>query len=437
MSKKYTSVSNKFFLYIVEKYFDSTNNICKLNTIYSQKYLYFSIDKTDFNKFIFFIDVLTKTLMPDYMKMEFINIFNKVQKVNYALNKLAFLYKYKKSKIVVDHDLCLNKLDLNNKLTFCLYQDKNKYLFNLNEIVKVIVIALIHSPSFFSEPLVSKNPYNNVPFNKSTLYNIYFTLKMKNMKIHEIFYKFFLENFDLTNFKKYNEHLIREYAIDSYIKNLSEQNTYDSILSMLIEYNKFVNLKDRFKFSSNFPRNKIIQAFKPFLNLYYKSKYSLIQIIKSNSTKYLFATLFKFRKLNYCFGRKMYTLEIKYVGFSKKFVTVMYYYDSFKTVELRKPNFLNSHLLSNEENIDVLLSSLYHNWNINYNQILTNNENIYYPISDNDNEQEEEQDEDEEEDEEEQLQEEQIINDDEDTDEETTQDINQDIYEDSDEDNDS
>ena len=111
-----------------------------------------------------------------------------------------------------------------------MYQGNNRYLFNINEIVKTIITSLINSPLFFSEPLVSKNPYNNIPLNKSTLYNIYFTLQRKNIKIHELFYKFFLQNFNLTDFKKYNEHLIREYAIDNYIKNSSDEIIYNSIL---------------------------------------------------------------------------------------------------------------------------------------------------------------------------------------------------------------
>ena len=67
--------------------------------------------------------------MTENMKNEFINKFNKIQRVYHILNRFKFLYKYKKSKIIVDSDLCLNKLDINHYLTFCLYQDDNRYLF--------------------------------------------------------------------------------------------------------------------------------------------------------------------------------------------------------------------------------------------------------------------------------------------------------------------
>ena len=388
---------NKFFLYIIEKYLGFSNNTfiinndnknININKNSVQRYIYqrfFNRETYNYNKFKFYMETLKNTFMTENMKNEFINKFNKIQRVYHILNKFKFLYKYKKSKIIVDSDLCLNKLDINNHLTFCLYQGNNRYLFNINEIVKIIITSLINSPLFFSEPLVSKNPYNNIPLNKSTLYNIYFTLQRKNIKIHDLFYKFFLQNFNLSDFKKYNEHLIREYAIDNYIKNSSDEIIYNSILSMLVEYNKMVNKKNRIKFCFDFPTDKIILAFKPFLNLYYKSKYSLIKTLKSNSSKYLFAHLFKFKKINTCFGKKLYKLETKYTNFIKKTTAVMYYFDTINKIKLNDSNFLESHLTWDEENIDVVLNSLYTTNNIDYGETEYSH-NLYYPIQEDENE---------------------------------------------------
>ena len=384
-------MSNNFFSHIIKTICDFSNtpfDVCNKNVV--QAYLFncfFNKKLYNYNKFNFYIDTLKNKLMPDFMKNEFINNFIKIQRIYHIFNKLAFLYKCKKSKIIVDTDLCLNKLDINHYLTFCLHQDNKNYLFNINEIIKLIVTALINSPLFFSEPLVSKNPYNNIPFNKSTLYNIYFTLQRKNIKIHELFHKFFLENFDLTSFKKYNEHLIREYAIDNYIKNSQDHDIYNVILSMLIEYNKLVHKKDRYKFCHNFPKDKIILAMKPFISLYYRSKFSLITIIKNNSYKYLIVNLIKFKKNNKCFGRKIYKVETYYINFLKKTKLVMFYYDTFNKINLNVSNFLNSHLLCNEDNVDIILNStfIFHNENHAYIETDYNN-NLYYPIQDSDDE---------------------------------------------------
>jgi hypothetical protein len=382
-------MSSNFFSYIIKKIFDFSNSPFDIsNNNIVQGYLFncfFNKKLYNQNKFDFYIDTLKNKLMTDVMKNDFINNFIKIQKIYHNFNKLAFLYKHKKSKIIVDTDLCLNKLDKNHYLTFCLYQDNKNYLFNINELVKLIVTALINSPLFFSEPLVSKNPYNNSPFNKSTLYNIYFTLQRNNIKIHELFYKFFLENFDLTSFRKYNEHTIREYAIDNYIKNSTDDFVYNVILSMLIEYNKLVHKKDRYKFCFNFPKDKIILAMKPFLRLYYRSKFSLITTIKNNSHKYLIASLIKFKKLNNCFGRKMYKVESYYINFVKKNKLVSFYYDTFNKINLNITNFLNSHLLCDDDNVDIILNStlMFHNENFQYIETQHYND-IYYPIQDSD-----------------------------------------------------
>ena len=52
-------------------------------------------------------------------------------------------------------------------------------LINPNDLIKIINTSLTNTSSFFIEPLPIKNPYNNIPFNKSVLYNIYFFIKLR------------------------------------------------------------------------------------------------------------------------------------------------------------------------------------------------------------------------------------------------------------------
>ena len=57
---------------------------------------------------------------------------------------------------------------------------------------------------FFSEPLPSKNPYNNLPLTKSNLYNIYFFIKFNTNIYDDLLFKFFHCDFNMTIFyKKY------------------------------------------------------------------------------------------------------------------------------------------------------------------------------------------------------------------------------------------
>jgi hypothetical protein len=126
---------------------------------------------------------------------------------------------------------------------------------------------------------------------------------------------------------------------------------------------------------------------KPFLSLYYRSKFSLITIIKNNSYKYLIANLIKFKKINDCFGRKIYKLETYYINFVKKNKLVEFYYDSFNKINLNISNFLKSHLSCDEDNIDIILNStvIFNTENLQYIETEYNH-NLYYPIQDSDNE---------------------------------------------------
>ena len=63
---------------------------------------------------------------------------------------------------------------VNDKNEFCLFQENNKYLFTIQDLIKIIHNSIANTSNFFNNPLAIKNPYNNMLINKSTLYNIYF-----------------------------------------------------------------------------------------------------------------------------------------------------------------------------------------------------------------------------------------------------------------------
>jgi len=85
-----------------------------------------------------------------------VNIFSKAQRIYYAFIRLAHIYRLRKNKTVVTDDLAMNPLDINNKNTFVLIQNKAKYLFSLNDIVKIIETSITHAPSFFMNHLRQK-----------------------------------------------------------------------------------------------------------------------------------------------------------------------------------------------------------------------------------------------------------------------------------------
>ena len=84
--------------------------------------------------------------------------------------------KLRKSKLVVNSDMQLNIIDINDINVICIYHINSKYLFKIEDLLKIIYISLTNCFSFIADPNTIKNPYNNICFGKSILYYIYYYL---------------------------------------------------------------------------------------------------------------------------------------------------------------------------------------------------------------------------------------------------------------------
>jgi hypothetical protein len=184
-------------------------------------------------KYKFIKQTLDNIFIENDVKYFFMKNIQKIQKTYFALNKFAFHYKFKKSKIIVNEDLYLNLIDEKAKNSISIYQDNSIYKFILSDLVNIINNSLSNSSYFFSEPLPCKNPFNNIPFNKSTLYNIYFTVKKYNMVVSELFHFYFLSNFNLTKFKEDYETFLRDYVIKNYVYSKNYDILYSEVMGML------------------------------------------------------------------------------------------------------------------------------------------------------------------------------------------------------------
>lgn len=180
----------------------------------------------------------------------------------------------------------LNKINLNDKNIICIYQNNSKYLFNIIDLVKIIETSLTNSYLFFSEPVMCKNPYNNLAFNKSNLYNIYLFIKMHTNIYSELLFKFFKSNFDLTNFTAKYEYLLREYIIENHVNKSNHNILYKEINMMLCSFN-IKNTKNKILIHNEFPKEKLVKIMKPYLLLYTSSLYSLVPIIKNKCKRVL------------------------------------------------------------------------------------------------------------------------------------------------------
>ena len=257
--------------------------------------------KNAFAKFFSLNSILENTFYEKQLKETIFDIFTKTQKYYFAFTRLAYIYKIKKYPYVVTDDLIMNKLDPNHKLTFILVENKSNFLFNINEIINIIQTAIGHSPDFFCQPLSPLNPYNNQPLSNATLYNIYFQMKQLRRVIPLLFHCFFLENFDKNKFIEHYEPNIREFAIKKYIFNSPHTILYSSVISML-KNNQYTN---KLIIDKTFPKDLLVDIFRPFLFQNYISNYYIKDTTKMYNSKYLLHIKLKqFYKFNPAFGRK-------------------------------------------------------------------------------------------------------------------------------------
>jgi len=257
-------------------------------------------------KFLVLNEYLNNIFYSNEIIEKIFTIFYKAQKCYHAFSRLAHIYRFKKYKIVVQDDLSLNTLNPNHKNTFILIENKSKFLFSINDLISIIETSISNSPNFFVDPLWPENPYNKQKLKPSTLYNIYFKMKESGRLISTLFHFFFLENFQLSNFVEQNEAFIRENSIKKFIFNSPYTTLYIPTLRML-NNNKYTKL---LKIDNEFPKDKLVEIFRPFLYYYYIFNYD----IKGTSKIYNYKSILnqklkKFYEYNKSFGKKCYSIN--------------------------------------------------------------------------------------------------------------------------------
>ena len=246
--------------------------------------------------------LITNIFIQESIKEKILDIFEKTQKTYHGFSKLAKLHKLKKykSNTKINTDLYLNTIDPTNKNSILINQENNGYWFSISDLMNHIETSLINSPYFFSEPLHPKNPYNNIPFSKTTLYNIYFHVaEIRRQLIPPLFHNFFLCEFDLERFRIENEYLIRDKYIKKHAINVDEERLLLDVRNMIRHI--FCN---RIIIHDEFPKDKLAQIMRPYYYLFLVYRYHISGIEKTNiAKKALIRKLRELHRYNPNFGK--------------------------------------------------------------------------------------------------------------------------------------
>ena len=225
--------------------------------------------------------------------------FNVTQRYYYKFKKLYNIYCSKKLKIYDnDVDLCLMPLD-SYKNNISITQQNTKYIFKINDIIRIIMESLLFHYEMFLEPKKAKNPYNNIEFSLCDLYNIYLHIIIKT-KINPPFLltAFFKSEFNIKDFLLNNEALLKDLAIKNHYNEIqdNEECMCEHLLNM-IEKTKIINVHE------SYPSDKIIDNLKHCLYDYLVSEFSYNPTKRKLHKKMMYKKINEFHKANPIFGR--------------------------------------------------------------------------------------------------------------------------------------
>lgn len=264
--------------------------------------------RNDFRKFNFVRDHINNMFMSPEMVDIFMGYFCKMQRNYFVLLRFIEKCKYKKAKIQVAEDLYMNPLQEGDGGVFAVVQCGKKYLFSLANLIHYINVALSNAPNFFTDPLPIKNPYNNVVFNKSTLYKIFFAIKSSTFLMPVVFHYFFMVDFNLERFQNMYESQLRDIAIENYMKNLQVDYMYGGMLRMLREFARKIHIDDEF------PKQRFVEIMRPYYRLYCIHSYAMEKYKKIQARDELHLKMIRLYKYNPGFGRKIYKHEHSIFG---------------------------------------------------------------------------------------------------------------------------
>jgi hypothetical protein len=258
-------------------------------------------------------NILNPFFITGNIKERHMNCFFKAQKVYHILCRFVRRYKVSRSiKFDSAIDLCLNDISSISEMSIIkLYVDTTRvlYTFRISDLIQVINAALTYNSGFFAEPQTIKNPYTNIPFTKSELYNIYYSIKYSHFEMPYLFQQYLKQDFSLIKFTYLHEPMLREIAIDDFCKSATDRQKYNQLIKMLVENS---NIFDPSNIDPDFPKVKVVAAFSYLLRDYVTFSFTLISVLRKASKQKIKRELAEFKRFNPLYGRKLLVRKYKF-----------------------------------------------------------------------------------------------------------------------------
>lgn len=234
-----------------------------------------------------------------------------IQRRYWALSRLARIFKYKycmvKYPVAISSDLYMTDISPVMKNVVTIQQNGQQYYFTIRDLINIINKNLSNSDSFFPKPLPIKNPYNNIRFTSSQLYNIYFAIRESSYVMPELLQGYFKCGFDIEQFCITYESIMRIISIRSYVYNSHYDVLYPYAIILCYYHNLWIydNIHD------DFPKDVLVKIFRPFIYLYLMGNYGIQDtLVVDDANVKLKSKLRAFSDYNPNFGRIFITHKV-------------------------------------------------------------------------------------------------------------------------------
>ena len=285
---------------------------------------------------------------------EQINLFIKSQNIYHKLNNMILHYKLNKYNHNNSDDMYFEKININSINTIKLLIDNKIFLFTIKDIIQIINNHILHTnPNNDIISLKIRNPYTNNVIKLHNLYNIYISLRNRNI-FNQIYYILYKNNFDLNILNVQYKYLLYYNLFIYNINHCSDNYLYNNIIKMFNVMSCYYNISYFLKYDDSI----IVKKYKKLLLHYFIYTCKEASINTSIKNKIILM-----KKLFYLIEKD-------------KIIDVII---NAETITLIHSDFLNDNLLSyiNNNNLYNLL--------INRNNHDNNNEYINDPNNNHEN----------------------------------------------------
>ena len=197
----------------------------------------------------------TNMFISNESKQSMFDLYCINRRKNYILEKFVKKKKFNRNnKLLNESNLYftenIDEIDDNKKIK--IYDNLNFYIFEIEELLKLIDTSLCGFYNIYPEPKIPKNPYTNLEFNNLQLNKIYHScLEKGKMSIWLSLY--FNSEFDINKFENDNYRLLQNNAIKLFFHDISNESLHENLYRLLTD----LGIQQYFKKFYAYSREKI------------------------------------------------------------------------------------------------------------------------------------------------------------------------------------